>query len=379
MRSCNFEGYDPYDFTSSAYLGHSLKKCKTLMVLGTQAFKFSPFNARHLIGIRKKHNLKTIVLTARSLLKYFGVIGAQEGLKSDFDLLLRIVHASAIRHGDGVCWSRIDYDYYSTTGTQSRNSGIIYLTTLCGLLYLEAYEHYRDVGYLSAAERIGTFLNSVDVFEEDNRLCYYYTTSLKNRIYNASAHACAFLCRLTYLSGKDIYLDRARRGINYIVSGQNPDGSWDYGIDSNGKRLKLRDYHQGFILDSLYLCSGTPGITVPAEAMARGVRFYLKEGFFSDGRSVFRYPRVWPIDVHNQAQGIITFHLLGGMFPECGEFALKVADWTIKHMYDPVKHIFFYQKWPFFTNRISYMRWNQAWMLFALSHLLSPASTRAQN
>jgi hypothetical protein len=34
------------------------------------------------------------------------------------------------------------------------------------------------------------------------------------------------------------------------------------------------------------------------------------------------------------------------------------------------KGYFYYQKFPFFTNKISYMRWGQAWMLLAISSLL---------
>jgi len=32
---------------------------------------------------------------------------------------------------------------------------------------------------------------------------------------------------------------------------------------------------------------------------------------------------------------------------------------------------FFYQKTRFYENRISYMRWSQAWMLYALAFFLS--------
>ena len=32
---------------------------------------------------------------------------------------------------------------------------------------------------------------------------------------------------------------------------------------------------------------------------------------------------------------------------------------------------FYYQKWPFLTTKTSYMRWNQGWMLLALSTLAS--------
>ena len=52
------------------------------------------------------------------------------------------------------------------------------------------------------------------------------------------------------------------------------------------------------------------------------------------------------------------------------KFANVIAEWTIKNMQD-AKGNYYYQKWPFITNKISYMRWNQAWMMVALTHLLN--------
>ena len=34
------------------------------------------------------------------------------------------------------------------------------------------------------------------------------------------------------------------------------------------------------------------------------------------------------------------------------------------------KGYFYYQKWPFITSKVAYMRWNQAWMFVALSRLI---------
>ena len=51
-----------------------------------------------------------------------------------------------------------------------------------------------------------------------------------------------------------------------------------------------------------------------------------------------------------------------------GGFAEKIAKWTIENMQDE-KGYFYYQKWPFLTNKIAYMRWGQAWMMLALSTL----------
>ena len=76
-------------------------------------------------------------------------------------------------------------------------------------------------------------------------------------------------------------------------------------------------------------------------------------------------PKKWPVDIHNQSQGIITFSIFKDYDPSYLDFSKKIADWTIENMKDK-KGNFYYQKWPFLTNKTSYMRWNQGWMLLAL-------------
>ncbi len=80
-------------------------------------------------------------------------------------------------------------------------------------------------------------------------------------------------------------------------------------------------------------------------------------------------PLIWPVDIHNQAQGIITFAKLSKIRSEYLNFSKVIASWTIKNMQDK-KGYFYYQKWPFFTNKIPYIRWSQSWMMFALATLL---------
>ena len=51
------------------------------------------------------------------------------------------------------------------------------------------------------------------------------------------------------------------------------------------------------------------------------------------------------------------------------EFAYKITKWTIDNMQGK-KGNFFYQKYPFLTNKTNYLRWNQGWMLVALTTLI---------
>jgi hypothetical protein len=48
--------------------------------------------------------------------------------------------------------------------------------------------------------------------------------------------------------------------------------------------------------------------------------------------------------------------------------ALGILQWAFKNMWSK-KGYFYYQKTRFIKNRVPYMRWSQAWMLFALSTL----------
>jgi hypothetical protein len=90
--------------------------------------------------------------------------------------------------------------------------------------------------------------------------------------------------------------------------------------------------------------------------------------FFDSGQSLWRLPRQWPTDIHSQSQGIITFSKLKDLDRNYLPFAKKIAAWTITHMQDK-KGYFYFRKYPWFTNRIPYMRWGQAWMMLALSEL----------
>jgi hypothetical protein len=58
-----------------------------------------------------------------------------------------------------------------------------------------------------------------------------------------------------------------------------------------------------------------------------------------------------------------------GLLKKHQSLANKVMDWTIKNMQHPSGY-FYYQKKKYFSSRIPYMRWAQAWMFYAMSYYL---------
>ena len=96
-----------------------------------------------------------------------------------------------------------------------------------------------------------------------------------------------------------------------------------------------------------------------SENFRKGLEFYFNNQFNVDGWSYWRIPKKWPIDIHNQSQGIITFSWVKSLDDKYGPFANKIAQWTIKNMQGRSGN-FYYQKWPVINNKVNYLRWNQA-------------------
>ena len=77
---------------------------------------------------------------------------------------------------------------------------------------------------------------------------------------------------------------------------------------------------------------------------------------------------MYPIDIHCPGQLFITLSRMH-KFGEYRGIAEKVLDWTVKNMQDN-KGYFYYQLKPGISSKISYMRWNNAFMFCALSYFL---------
>jgi hypothetical protein len=82
----------------------------------------------------------------------------------------------------------------------------------------------------------------------------------------------------------------------------------------------------------------------------------------------YYHDRTYPIDIHSIAQSIITFVELRDLDANNFEQAGSLCLWAIENMQN-AEGYFYYQKGRFLRKGISYMRWSQAWMLYALTEL----------
>jgi hypothetical protein len=145
---------------------------------------------------------------------------------------------------------------------------------------------------------------------------------------------------------------------------QNEDGSWYYAQTDIQKWID--SFHTGFVLESLKHYMDSTGDTGFEKNLKTGFDFFVNHFFLEDGTPKYFHDRVFPIDIHSAAQGLVTLTKLKHLHPEAVVKRDRLAQWVIGTMQDQ-KGYFYFQKRKYFTNKIPYMRWSQAWMYHALA------------
>jgi hypothetical protein len=106
-----------------------------------------------------------------------------------------------------------------------------------------------------------------------------------------------------------------------------------------------------------------------------GEEFYRTRFILDDGRPRYFHNRTYPIDIHCIAQSILTMVCLRDLHPGNLALANKVFEWALRNMLSEDGY-FYYRSYGVFKNRISYMRWSQAWMALAIAALIEASGAK---
>ncbi len=359
-----FKGYDPYDTLNSPikfkYLG------KFAAVLALQFQKRNPVNIRPLLGIKKEHNPKALGLFLYGYCKLHKQFPEKDYLKQ-INYLFAQLKNNYSQGFSGYCWG-YNFDWASSGKYIKKYSPNIVVTVFVAKGLFEYYLLTKDEEALTILKSIGNFiLKDLPRTETKEGVCFSYTTLGVDICYNASLLAAMVLAQLYHLTKEETYKDYALKAVDFIVSKQHTDGHWNYSMDEQGKERVQIDFHQGYVIDCIADVMHYTGIRNEKyiNAVQKGTDYYRKEQFFENGQAKWRLPKIYPIEIHNQSQGIITFCRIKTHLA----FAETIAKWTIENMQDK-KGFFYYRKLKNYTNKIPYMRWSQAWMFVALTELI---------
>jgi hypothetical protein len=378
VRNSKFEGFDPYDALNSPFLGsmHGVIP----KVMATQFFVYSPINLRKSFHIPMGKNPKAIALflSAYCNMKRKDIIPFDAFSKISQELV-KILQSDRTSGYSGWCWG-FNFDWQDITRLAKKGMPTIVITATVANAFLDLYEITHDKSFLQIALGSCDFiLNDLNIIESEDGICFSYTPLDHHIVHNANLLGAGLFARVYSLTGDANLIQYSRRAFEFSVRHQEDNGSWAYSEDP--KSLKKRyqiDFHQGFILNSImdFIHYTQPSDKMYERALLRGAHFYWESQFDAIGRSVWRFPIRWPIDIHNQAQGIITFSRLSRFDSKYLPYAIRIALWTIDNMQDPQGY-FYYHKYPIGYNKIPYMRWSQAWMMLALSQILTSIESRS--
>jgi len=364
----SFKGYDPYDglnstlFRSIPFIsGNQLAR-----LVWIQAFKRSPLNLRSLSGIKKEYNPKALGLFLSGYCNLYRRGPEEEYLKKIWFFTERLQDL-VNKEWSNACWG-YNFDWQAKAFFQPKHTPTIVATTFIGNALLDAYEITRDEQLLRIARSSCDFiLKDLNRFDDGNgNFAFSYSPLDNSVVFNASFLGSRLLARVSTFTNETELLDAARKSVMFCCSHQRPDGSWSYGTADFHQWVD--NFHTGYNLECLADYMKFSGDNTLERHLSNGFEYYFKTFFTEEGIPKYYNNSVYPIDIHAPAQLVITLSRLN-KFRDYNDLVDKVLNWTIDNMQDE-KGYFYYQINKFFTSRISYMRWSQAWMFYALSEYL---------
>jgi hypothetical protein len=356
----DFKGWDVFDGLNSRILaGTPFYRNRMIRLAWIQFFKRSPVNLRRLARIPKGYNPKGLGLFAMS----FMAVGDIHAAKALLDRL----EGMCCTGYEGVSWG---YNFpwqarafYVPVGTPT-----MVTTVFVASAFLDYFEITGERYALRIAEDCSKFiLQHLVLFEDGERLCFGYIPGEPARIHNANMLGAALLARVYSHSGKPELLEKSRKAMRYSLDALKEDFSWPYGELHHHQFID--NFHTGFNLVALKDWMDFCNIHTWEEELINAYRYFLDTFWLEDGCPKYYHNSLYPIDIHCSAQGMLTCLRLKNYDTRSMEMAHKIARWAIGHMQDREGY-FYYQKNRYFTNRIPYIRWSQAWMMYGLSSLL---------
>jgi hypothetical protein len=368
-RSANYEGYSKHDGLNSplmAFLGGSSRLTRLAAI---QVVTRSPVDIRPLVGVRKARNAKGLSLFARALLARHRMTGSADDATQARGLLDWLIDHPA-QGFDGLCWG-YPYPWQDVGFFAPRDFPNRVVTAHVGQALVDGYETLQDERYLDAANRAVWFLLQAPktLFEDADRRCVSYVPdeNIDWIVMDVSVLAGALAARVGAITGDGDLIREGGRLVRYVVSKQTDEGAWFYADPPSASHITHDNYHTGFILDAIQQYGLSAGSDEFDEAYRRGIDFYERRLFEPDGAARFMHDRLYPIDIHGCAQGIITFSLQQRHQGTGAEMATRVLNWTLANMWDPATGWFYYQRRRGYRTHIRELRWCQGWMSRALS------------
>ncbi|MEP7168404.1 MAG: delta-aminolevulinic acid dehydratase [Bacteroidota bacterium] len=365
----DYRGYDPYDALKSPLFRLPFFKSNKIIRFGTQQLiKRFPVNLRTLLFVPKGYNPVTLGLCLQG---YSNLIKIYPERKNDYEKKINFLLDELVtlipENFHGACWG-YDFDWEARYSKIPSYQPTVVAT---GIITNALFNVYRITGNNKALELCISaskfILNDLKrTTDSEGDFCFSYSPFDKQVVFNASLKGARLLAQVYSFTKDEQLKSEARKAVAYVIKHRRNDGAWIYSTSSAGGWID--NYHTGYILDCIdeymKLCNDLSFEL----SLAKGYKFYLQNFFYQNSIPKFYDKEIYPIDCTAASQSILTLTRFNDY-----KLAENVAGWMIQNMQHDEGY-FYFRKYKNHTEKISFMRWSNAWMFLALSELLSVKS-----
>jgi rhamnogalacturonyl hydrolase YesR len=360
----NFKGFDPADGNAS-FLHHLTFGQLFPQRILQQLVLRSPWNIRPLMGVPELECAPARGYMAAGYTKLHVLTGDQDcGKKARLCLDWLIENKSPFYKQ--FTWGN-NFNYATRTGKRPRFEPIIVWTSLIGQAFFDGYEQFNDQRYLDVARSACEWILGLPKEKTSAGACLSYVAYKQVSIHNSNMLGAALLARVgTHLNNEQM-LQVAREAIAYSCFHLREDGSWWYG--EKPMHHWVDNFHTGYNLECLKQYMEYTGERECQTHLERGLDYFKKHFFESDGAPKYYHNERYPIDIQSASQAIETLACLADEDAECIPLGRKVAEWTIRNMQDRDGH-FYYRDLGWKKVKTPMIHWGQGTMFKALISLL---------
>jgi rhamnogalacturonyl hydrolase YesR len=360
-----FKGFDPYDGLNSSIFQAIpiLPKLKYTRLAWIQFFKRCPINFRNIAGVKKEYNPKALGLFLSSYCRLYKVDPKEEYLEK-INFFIEKINNSITPGYSGACWG-YNFDWEALAFFQPKHTPTVVASSFIAQSLLDAYEITGNKSCLETARSTCNFIlkDLNRTYETDGNFAFSYSPKDKSTVFNATLLGSRLLARVYYHTKESLLKEEAEKSIAFCCNHQNKNGSWAYSKYSFHQWID--GFHTGYNLECINDYIVYTNDTKFESNLVNGFKYYIETFFTDKGVPKYYNNKIYPIDVHSTAQMIVTVFKLN-KYNEYSEIVDKVVKWTIDNMQSKSGY-FYYQKNKYYTNKIPYMRWCQAWMFYAFS------------
>jgi hypothetical protein len=352
-----FCGWDLFDgLNSRLFQAMPVSRSRYCRLAWIQLFKKSPLNLRALSCVPEERNAKGLGLFVSALLRLGRTLDAE-------DLLVKLLDMKSSGY-TGMSWG-YNFDWQARAFFVPKGKPNMVTTVFVAQALLDYFKKTGDEKWLALARDACSFILGHLVLKPG--FCFGYIPGEEARVHNANMLGAALLGRVYSITREQALYDASSKAMEYSVKSQHVDYSWPYGELDHHQFVD--NFHTGFNLVALKDWMDSVGSQEWVKELAGGYAYFLDNFWLDDGCPKYYRDSLYPIDIHCSAQGIVTCCKLAGLDARSIDKARMMARWAITNMQGKDGY-FYYQKTRWYTNKIPYIRWAQAWMLYALAHLI---------